>query len=81
MPRRAYPVYRDLEGFGSTELVDRFADELTDAEIMALAPADQAEVLAEIGCIIEADRHGVLCVVTDPALDAPVAVPAVSEAA
>ncbi|MGK3994998.1 hypothetical protein [Sorangium sp. So ce1024] len=65
MPRRAFPVYRDLDGSGCAELVDRFADELTDAEILDLAPADQAEVLAELGCVIE-DGH----VVTDPALDA-----------
>lgn len=39
---RAFDVYRDL-GEGP-ELVSRFADDLTDAEILALAPEAQAWV-------------------------------------
>jgi hypothetical protein len=63
--RRTFNVSRDLDGYGCLELVSRFADELSDREILALSPADQAYVLAEIGCIIEEGE-----VVTDPALDA-----------
>ncbi len=73
--RPTYTVRRDRRelgpGFGVEEL-SLFADELSDREILALSPADQAAVLAEIGCVIDDGE-----VVADPSLDAE----SVSEAA
>ena len=48
---RAFDVYRDL-GDGH-ELVSRFADDLTDAEIVALAPEAQAWVCSVLGVGID----------------------------
>lgn len=58
MPRRCYPVYRDVEGYGRLELVDRFADELTDPELIALPEPERSAALAEIGCVLEEGPRG-----------------------